>query len=260
MDFKNLQVDFEGPIGAILLNRPESLNSLSLETLDELVDAAHACNASSQLKAVIISGAGKSFCAGADLGSISTLFDDSMEQAALESVADSGRRMADAIESIRAVTVVAVHGHCVGGGVVLAAACDLRIAAADALFSIPEAAIGIPLGWGGVPRLVRIVGPAAATELILTCRSFDAQEALRLGFLNRVVSTETLGEVAHELAEEIASRSPYVIEQTKRAVLAATNEIVSTRDSRADALVMLGAMGDEESRLLASEYLGRFRD
>jgi enoyl-CoA hydratase/carnithine racemase len=258
MDLKNLQLDLDGPVGVIRLNRPGSLNSLSLETLDELITVAAECNDRSHLRVVIIAGAGDSFCAGAELGSIAALFDESMERAALERVADSGRRMADAIESIRAVTIASIHGHCIGGGVVLAAACDLRIAASDVRFAIPEAAIGIPLGWGGVPRLVRIVGPAVATELILTCRPFDAEEALRFGFLNRVVPARALESAVRDLAETIASKSPYVVEQTKRAVLAATDEIVSTRDSHADDAVMLGALGDEESRRLAQAYLSGF--
>ena len=122
MDLKNLQLDLDGPVGVIRLNRPGSLNSLSLETLDELITVAAECNHRSQLRAVIISGAGDSFCAGAELGSIAALFDESMERAALVRVADAGRRMADAIESIRAVTIANIHGHCIGGGVVLAAA------------------------------------------------------------------------------------------------------------------------------------------
>lgn len=258
MGYSNLELDLDGPIGTIRLSRPRARNALSFETLNELVAVAADCNARSRLRVVIVSGAGDSFCAGADLGAISTLFSDSMEQEALEDVADLGRRMADAIESIRAVTIAAVQGHCIGGGVVLAAACDLRVAAADAGFSIPEAAIGIPLGWGGVPRLVRIVGPAAAIELILTCRRFDAEEARRLGFVNRVVPVAGLNGAVRDLADTIASKPRYVIEQTKQAVRAATDEIVSTRDSRADARIMVDALRDEESRRSAEEYFRRF--
>jgi enoyl-CoA hydratase/carnithine racemase len=258
MEFTNLEMNIEGPVGTIRLIRPQRRNSLSLETLNELIAVAAACNAHDDLRVVVVSGEGASFCAGADLGVIAALFDSTMAHETLEDMADLGRRMADAIESIRAVTIAAIHGHCVGGGVVLAAACDLRLAAEGTEFSIPETAIGIPLAWGGIPRLVRTVGPAAAIDLILTCRVFGAEEALQLGFVNRVVPAADLESAAHEMAQVMAGRSLYVIEQTKAAVLAATNEIVSTSGSRADAGTMIGALADDESRKIAAAYFARF--
>jgi enoyl-CoA hydratase/carnithine racemase len=251
-------MNLDGPVGSIRLIRPQRRNSLSLETLNELIAAAAACNAREDLRVVVLSGEGTSFCAGADLGVIAALFDSTMAHDALEDMADLGRRMADAIESIRAVTVAAIHGHCVGGGVVLAAACDLRLAAEGTEFSIPETAIGIPLAWGGIPRLVRTVGPAAAIDLILTCRVFGAAEAMELGFVNRVVGAADLESTAHDMARIMAERSLYVIEQTKAAVLAATNERVSTSGSHADAGTMIGALSDDESRRIAEAYFDRF--
>lgn len=258
MEFANLEMNIDGPVGTIRLNRPQRRNSLSLETLQELIAVAEACNARDDLRVVVLSGEGTSFCAGADLGVIAALFDSTMAHDALEDMADLGRRMADAIESIRAVTIAAIHGHCVGGGVVLAAACDLRLAADGTEFSIPETAIGIPLAWGGIPRLVRTVGPAAAIDLILTCRVFGADEARQLGFVNRVVPAADLESASHEMAQIMAGRSLYVIEQTKAAVLAATDEIVSTHGSHADAGKMIGALSDDESRKIAEAYFERF--
>jgi enoyl-CoA hydratase/carnithine racemase len=258
MDFTNLELKIDAPVGTIRLIRPQRRNSLSLETLNELIAAAAECNAREDLRVVVLSGEGASFCAGADLGVIAALFDSTMAREALEDMADLGRRMADAIESIRAVTIAAVHGHCVGGGVVLAAACDLRLAAEGTEFSIPETAIGIPLAWGGIPRLVRTVGPAAAIDLILTCRVFGADEARQLGFVNRVVPAAHLESAAHEMAQIMAGRSLYVIERTKAAVLAATNEIASTSGSHADAGTMIGALSDDESREIAEAYFERF--
>ena len=258
MEFTNLEMNLDGPVGSIRLIRPQRRNSLSLETLNELIAAAAACNAREDLRVVVLSGEGASFCAGADLGVIAALFDSTMAHEALEDMADLGRRMAEAIESIRAVTVAAIHGHCVGGGVVLAAACDVRLAAEDTEFSIPETAIGIPLAWGGIPRLVRTVGPAAAIDLILTCRVFGAAEAMELCFVNRVVGAAHLESTANDMARIMAERSLYVIEQTKAAVLAATNEMVSTSGSRADAGTMIGALSDDESRRIAEAYFERF--
>ena len=95
--------------------------------------------------------------------------------------------MAEAIESMRAITIARIHGHCVGGGCGAGGACDLRVAADTTRFSIPEVDLGIPLAWGGIPRLVREIGPAMTKELVLSCRPFSAEEARGLGFVNRVV-------------------------------------------------------------------------
>src|SRR5258707_437093 len=119
-------------------------------------------------------------------------------------VGQLGLRMADAVETLRAVTVAQIHGYAVGGGVVLAAACDLRVAADDAVFSIPEIELGIPLAWGGIPRLVREIGPALTKELVMTCRRFTPAAAKSIRCSKRVVS-------APRLECEVARLAPAVI-------------------------------------------------
>lgn len=161
-----------------MLNRPDKLNPLGTVTLRELVAVARWFDEQPQVKVVVIGGHGRAFSAGADLAAFTAVDSDT---AALRAAADAGRQMAEAIEAMTAVTVARIHGHCVGGALVLAAACDLRVAAEDARFSIPEVDLGIPLAWGGIPRLVREIGPALAKELVLTCRPFDAAEARRPG-------------------------------------------------------------------------------
>lgn len=110
------------------------------------------------------------------------------------------------MERMRAVSIAAIHGWCVGGGMVLAAACDLRVASDHARFSIPEVDLGLPLAWGGVPRLVREIGPARAKELIMTCRAFDAAEAAAIGFVNRVVPAADLVEEVDAPARSLAAK------------------------------------------------------
>ena len=105
-----------------------------------------------------------------------------------------GLRASDAIEQMRAVTIAQVHGYAVGGGVVLMAVCDLRVAAEDAWFFIPEIDLGLPLAWGGIPKLVREIGPAMTKELVMTCRRFSPMEAKQMGFVNRVVPLAKLAE------------------------------------------------------------------
>src|SRR6185437_9411792 len=177
MQFTEIDVKVSGPRGDITLNRPAKLNPLSTTTLHELVSAARYLDTCAEVKVVGVSGSGRAFSAAAD----------------------AARRMADAIEAMNAATVASIHGHCVGGGVVLASACDLRIAADDTRFSIPEVDLGIPLAWGGIPRLVREIGPARTKELVMTCRPFGADEALAAGFLNRVVPASDLTAAVDEL-------------------------------------------------------------
>lgn len=158
---------------------------------------------------------------------------------------------------LRAVTIASIRGHCVGGGLVLAAACDLRLAGNSTRFSIPEVDLGIPLAWGGIPRLVREIGPAMTKELVMTCRPFTAEEGQALGFLNRVVPDEQLDGAVKELAAELAAKSPYSLSATKRAVNAASGEMLSTAGAWSDADSLLTALADPESRRAAAEYLQR---
>src|SRR5207249_2209644 len=148
--------------------------------LAELEQAARWLDTHPDLKVVVVSGRGRAFSAGADISS----FGGGAAQASPRGDADQGWRMARAMEEIRAVTVAQIQGWCVGGGVVLAAVCDLRVAADTARFSIPEVELGIPLAWGGIPRLVREIGPALTKELVMTCREFSPQEVAAAGFLN----------------------------------------------------------------------------
>ena len=225
MSFTTVEVNAIGARGTIALNRPEKLNPLSTETLRELADAAHWFDQRPDVKVVVVSGRGRAFSSGADL-SVFAGADPGV--AARREAADAGRLMAEAIESMRAITVARIQGHCVGGGLVLAAACDLRVAADTTRFSIPEVDLGIPLAWGGIPRLVREIGPAMTKELVLTCRPFTAAEARELGFVNRVVGEEHLEEAVEELAAQLLRKSALTLMATKRGVNAASHDMAST--------------------------------
>jgi enoyl-CoA hydratase/carnithine racemase len=167
--------------------------------------------------------------------------------------------MADAIAGMRAVTVARIHGHCVGGAVVLAAACDLRVAADDTVFSIPEIDLGIPLTWGGIPRLMSELGPALTKELVMTCRPFGAAEAKGAGFVNRVVPSSLLDDEIEDLVSQLETKSAYTLFCTKRQIDTVTEGLVSTHRSWSEAELLLAAGRDEESRQAAIAYLGRVR-
>jgi enoyl-CoA hydratase/carnithine racemase len=252
MQFSEIAVKVDGPRGDITLNRPAKLNPLSTTTLNELVAAARYLDTLTEVKAVVVAGNGRAFSAGADLASFTAT--DSSAVAARDA-ADAGRRMAEAIEAMRAVTIARIHGHCVGGGVVLASACDLRIAADDTRFSIPEVDLGIPLAWGGIPRLVREIGPARTKELVMTCRPFGAAEALAAGFLNRAVPAADLAAAVDELAEQLAGKSALTLTATKRHTNAVTESMVGTARAWNDADSLVTALRDAESRAAGAAYL-----
>ncbi len=253
--FETLLVETDGALGHLTLNRPEKLNPLSTETLCELAAAARWFDEQPAVKVVIVRGAGRSFSAGADLASFSAAQNVSTRDAA-----DRGREMADALEAMRAVSIAAIRGWCVGGGLVLAAACDLRIAAENARFSIPEVDLGIPLAWGGIPRLVREIGPALTKELVLTCRPFDAAEAKAVGFLNRLVPPDALDEHVLELARSLAAKASHTLTSTKRHVNAVTGQMVGTLRSWSDADGLVTAFSDRECAEARRAYLRARRE
>jgi len=247
---KTLQRSATGPIGHLTLAQPDKLNPLSAECLEELAAAGAWFDQMPDVKVVIVSGSGRAFCAGADLSTFAGEGDRPPHEAA-----DLGRMMVEAIESMNAVTISAVHGHCVGGGVLLAAACDLRLASESTRWAIPEVDIGIPLAWGGIPRLVREIGPAATRELVLTCRAFTSAEALSLGLLNEVLPDDRLMERASELAELLATKSMLTLRSTLSAVDAAAEALVPTTGAWNDADSLVSALHDPESREVAARYL-----
>jgi len=163
--------------------------------------------------------------------------------------------MADAIAAMAAVTVARIHGHCVGGGVVLAAACDLRVAADDTRFSIPEVALGIPLAWGGIPRLVREIGPAMTRELVMTCRPFSAAEARALGLLNRVVPSGELDRAVEDLVTALVDKSAFTLRSTKRQVIDVLDAMAGPAAGGDDSAAIIGALRDPESLERARRYL-----
>jgi enoyl-CoA hydratase/carnithine racemase len=258
--FETLALRADAPVGRLTLNRPERLNAMGATMLRELAAAARFFDGRPDVRVVIVSGAGRAFSAGADLR------DSPVAGAAPRSgaswlerreVGQLGLRMADAIEGMRAVTIAQIHGYAVGGGVVLAAACDLRVAAEDAVFSIPEIELGIPLAWGGIPRLVREIGPALTRELVMTCRRFSPAEAKAAGFLNRVVPAERLADEAESLAAQIAGMPSVPIAITKEHVNSVTRAMGAGSTAFADGDALLGAAFDPESLEAGRKYLER---
>lgn len=247
--FETVRVKTSGQIGRLTLDRPARRNAMNPCMLSELAEAAAALDRQDELKVVVLEGAGPAFCAGFDLDAVGTVSGSPF------AVADLGRRMAEAIAGMRAVTVARLHGHVVGGGLVLAAACDIRVADERTRFSIPEAQIGIPLAWGGIPRLLRELGPTVTKDLVMSCRAFDAAEARARGFVSRVVASEQLDGSTDALARELSQRPTFVLSVTKLHIDAATEAAYPTASAFADAALTLAAIHDPESAAATARYL-----
>lgn len=254
MQFETIEVAVDGERGSLTLNRPEKLNPLSVETLGEIEAAARWFDTHPDLKVVVVSGRGRAFCAGFDLVSFGSV-DTEHPRAA----ADAGWRMGRALEEMQAVIVARIQGWCVGGGLVLAAGCDLRVVADDARFSIPEVELGIPLAWGGIPRLVREIGPARTKELVMTCREFGPAEAHAAGFVNSVVPAAGLDAAVDELVATLVRMPKLALVATKVHTNAVTESMVGAGRSWSDADVLSSALADPECREAGVRYLSRKR-
>lgn len=263
-EFTTLRAEVAGPgdrrIGRLTLDQPDKLNPLGSLALAEIAAAAHWFD-SNDATVVVVTGAGRAFSAGFDLrefGGADAPADPSGRVPANgRDRADLGRLMADAVQNMRAVTIAAIHGPCIGGGLVLATVCDLRIAAADTVFRIPEVDLGIPLTWGAIPRLLRELPAPIVRDLVLTCRPFDAQEALSIGFVNRVVPRETLDEVVDDMASSIAAKAPSVLRATKRQVNEALEQLATTAGAWSEVDLLRAALADPQARASRSGTSGR---
>lgn len=215
LKLQTIQVERNESFAIVRLNRPEKLNALSRETIAALSETFKSFEADEELRAVILTGAGnRAFSAGTDL---SELIHVSAAEA--ETVAERGQQLCNQIEQSQVPVIAAINGIAAGGGCELALACHLRIATPNVRFSLPETKLGIIPGYGGTQRLTREIGRARALELILTSGTINADDALRLGLINRLVPFSELLPAAEELAREIAQLAPLAIRACLKAVV-----------------------------------------
>jgi enoyl-CoA hydratase/carnithine racemase len=219
MNWKTLSVTYDGPVLRVWLDRPDKRNALNGEALEEIATLFSGLATDFVTRVVVLGGRGPSFCAGADRGDPPGHARLAASSNATERerrwVAQLGFRAARAIEDAEVVTIARLHGHAVGGGVVLAAACDFRVAAEGTLFHVPEVDLGIPLTWGGTPRLIAELGAARARELIMLCDRIDAAEAHRVGLVHRLVPATELDATVDALAARLASKPETAVHMTK---------------------------------------------
>ena len=210
-DYKNLTLDVADEIAVLAISRPAALNALNSETLDELEAVLSEIEARDDIKVVILTGGPdkkgnefKSFVAGADISEMVNFTAPEARAFGIKASKPFFRLM-----EMRQVTIAAVNGFALGGGCEIAMACDIRIASENAIFGQPETGLGIIPGFGGTQRLARLVGMGRAKEMIFTCDNIDANEAYRIGLVNKVVPTDQLMETAKSMAKKIASKGSY---------------------------------------------------
>lgn len=211
-------------IGMVTINRPDKLNAMNVDVANELVETFTKISLDDSVKCVILTGSGpKAFSAGADIAYMSKLTPD-------ESVvyAKLGQRVTDTIEQTRQPVIAAVNGFALGGGCEVAMSCDIRIAAETARLGQPEVTIGIPPGWGGTQRLMRLVGIAHAKDLVYTGRMVKAAEAYTMGLVNKVVPAESLMDEAKSVAISICKNSTMGVQMSKVAMNRGRNSDLDT--------------------------------
>jgi len=211
--YQFLQIEAHGRVVLITLRREDKLNAMNSAMMGELTDCFRRVHELAEVRAVVLTGSGKAFMAGADIGEY-----NESDIGAFFAFQNRGREMYRSIEVCAKPVIAAVNGYALGGGFELALACDLIVASQRAKFGLPEVNLGLVPGGGGVQKLLRIVGPYAAKELLMTGAYLSAEEGRALRFVNRVTEPERLLDEALALAQQIAEKAPLAVQGLKRLV------------------------------------------
>jgi len=219
MAYETFIVERSGEITTVYFNRPDKLNPINEKVMREMLAIAQELQEDDDSRVVILTGKGRSFCAGADINMLSASTDQEKQSQQSDSArlrsTKMGWRLMEEWERLDQITIAAVNGFAVGGGVSLAMACDFRIAAAGARMWIPEVRLGVPYTWGSVTRLINLVGMSKAKELVMTGDELTAEEALEVGLVNQVVSPEKLQEATLTFAHKLLSKPPMSLRRSK---------------------------------------------
>ncbi len=223
MELKNLLIEKNAGICTVKINNPQTLNSLNAEVLKELECAFDQIKDDDEIQVVVLTGEGKAFVAGADIAYMRDL-----DPAQAKKFSEDGSRIFRKIETLNKVVIAAVNGFALGGGCELAMACDIRVASVKAKFGQPEVGLGIIPGFSGTQRLARLVGLGRAKELIFTGGHIDAEEAYRIGLVNKVTEKEGLMEETYKMADKIKSNSGVALKYAKESMNRGTETDIDT--------------------------------
>ena len=223
MNYQNILFEIKNHTGLVTINRPDKLNALNNQTINEIEDVINSIKSNPDIFIVVITGSGeKAFVAGADIAELNNL-----EVISAKEFSENGNRVFRSIETLDKPVIAAVNGFALGGGCELALACHIRIASDNAKFGQPEVNLGIIPGYGGTQRLARVINSARALEMILTGDMISADEAFRIGLVNKVYPQAELLNKTLELAEKIASKGQQAIRFALKAVKATDNMSLS---------------------------------
>lgn len=218
MNYRTLKVEIKGALATVTLNRPEARNAMSAQLMREMIACAGRLAAKRELRVVIVRGAGVCFSAGADLKDRRRWGEGQGSLEEGREIASLGFRMARAWEELPHMTIAAIEGYAIGGGLALAMALDWRVIARDAFVSFPEIALGIPLTWGTLPRVVNLVGPAKAKRLTILCERFPAPEAKAMGLVDYVTEKGQALKTAREIAKAVLALPPSSVRMSKESI------------------------------------------
>ena len=267
MAYETFIVERSGPIATVYFNRPEKLNPINEKVMREFLAVSRELQEDEDSRIVILTGKGRSFCVGADLNMLAAGADRGTQRPQSDATrlrsAKLGWRLMDEWERLDQVTIAAMNGFAVGGGLSLAMACDFRIAAAGVRMWIPEVRLGVPYMWGSITRLINLVGMAKAKELVMTCDELTAEEALAVGLVNQVVPLDRLQEATLAFAHKILNKPPMALRRTKEFFKAlSTNHAGDI--TYADAHLGLATFGSEDMAEAVAAFRekrdGKFRD
>ena len=216
--YGTLKLEIKGAVATVTLNRPKARNAMSAALMREMIACAGRLAALRAVDVAIVRGSGKWFSAGADLHDASRWGNAARPLEEQREIAALGYRMARAWEEVPQVTIAAIEGYAIGGGLALAAALDWRVLAQDAFVSLPEIALGIPLTWGTLPRLVNLVGPARAKRLAILCERIPAAEALAMGLVDYIAPPGKALATARAVARQVLSMPRNSVRMTKESV------------------------------------------
>jgi enoyl-CoA hydratase len=247
MAYQNLILKKEDRMATITMNRPEALNALNSETFHELNAAFDELEKDDKIEVIIVTGEGKAFVAGADIVEMQNM--NGQQSRAFSML---GQQVFRRMESMEKVFIGAINGFALGGGCEFAMACDIRIASEKAKFGQPEVNLGVTPGFAGTQRLPRLVGMAKAKELLLTGDMIKADEAYRIGLVNKVVAPESLMDEARKLAETILTKGPVSIKMVKACVNRGMQIDIDTAAAfEADAFGLCFASGETKEGMTA---------
>jgi enoyl-CoA hydratase len=215
MSYQNILITIDNTIATITINRSAKLNALNVSTIKELHDAFEMLEKASDIRVIVLTGSGsKAFVAGADISEFASFsVEEGIQLAAL-----GQKTLFDFIENLKTPVIAAINGFALGGGLELAMACHIRIAADTSKMGLPELSLGLIPGYGGTQRLPQLIGKGRATEMILTSEMISSQEAFRIGLVNHIVPQEELLDFCYSKAQKISNNAPLAVAKAINAI------------------------------------------